>query len=365
MKRRLSSFFALLILLASSLAAQARIKDLATFEGVRENQLIGYGIVVGLEGTGDTIQNKFTFQAMANMLEKMGITVNPKEFQLRNVASVMVTAKLPPFARTGSQIDVTVSSIGSAKSIQGGVLLMTPLKGANGMVYAAAQGPVSIGGFNEGTGGGGKVRRNHSTVGTITSGATVEREIPFSFNQEGELTLVLLNPEFTTASRVAAQINKALAGNNASAMDSSSVRITVPKAFQNNASGLAALLENLPVEADSRAIIVMNERTGTVVMGGDVKVHRVAVAHGNLTVTVTPKMEVSQPLPLSQGETVAQDQTEVKVDEEKASFSLVEGATVGDVVKGLNAIGATPRDVIAILQAIKESGAIQAEVRLM
>ncbi len=348
----------------SVFAMEVRLKDISNFEGVRENELIGYGIVVGLNGTGDTTQNKFTFQAIANMLEKMGVTVDPKQFQLRNVASVMVTAKLPMFARAGAKIDVTVSSMGSAKSIQGGVLLMTPLKAADGQVYAVAQGPVSIGGYNEG-GGGGNVRKNHPTVGIIPNGGIVEKEVPFPFYKEGYLNLLLYNPDFTTATRVADRINTVLGTKSAKALDSSTIRINVPSSFQGQVVKLASIIENINISPDSKAVIVINERTGTIVFGENAKISKVAIAHGSLTVAIQTQQNVSQPPPLSGGQTVVTQNQQTNVSEEQASFMMMEGPTVGDLIKALNSIGATPRDIIAILEAIKRAGAISAELKII
>ena len=367
MRKKIEIVFLVLIFVCGFLhSSSVRIKDISSFEGVRENQLIGYGLVVGLNGTGDTTQNKFTFQAISNVLEKMGITIDPKEFQLRNVASVMVTAKLPPFARPGMKIDVVVSSIGSASSIQGGVLLVTPLKGADGNVYAVAQGPISIGGYNEGMGGGaGGVRKNHPTVGYIPGGATVEKTIPFSFNSENYLNLILYNPDFTTAERISERINETFGEKIAHPLDSATIRINVPEKYSANVVKLASIIENINVEPDTKAKIIINERTGTIIFGENVKVGKVAIAHGNLTVTVSSTPLVSQPAPLSSGETVTAEKKDVTVEEEKASLTFVEGTTVGDIVKVLNAIGATPRDIVAIIEAMKRAGAIQADIEVM
>jgi len=347
-----------------SFGLNVRIKDIATFEGVRENQLIGYGVVVGLEGTGDTTQNKFTFQTIANYLDKMGLTLDPKAFQMRNTAAVAVTATLPPFPRVGQKIDIMVSSIGSAKSIQGGILLITPLKGADSKVYAVAQGPISIGGFNASQGGTG-VRKNHSTVGRIPNGGIIEREIPFNFSSQNYFVLVLNNDDFTTTNRVVNVINNKF-GDIAAAIDSRTIKIIIPEKFKRNKILMVSLLENLEVKPDSRAIIVVNERTGTVVFGENVKISRVALAHGNITVTIKTDYNVSQPNPLSQGQTVVTKQKDVNVKEEEARFTVVEGTTtISDVVKTLNALGATPRDIIAILQAMKSAGAIKAELKII
>ncbi len=352
-------------LLAAPLpAAGVRLKDIAAFAGVRDNQLFGYGVVVGLEGTGDTTQNKFTFQTVANYLERMGLTIQPKEFQMRNTAAVAITATLPPFARVGSRIDVTVSSLGSAKSIQGGVLLITPLLGPDGQVYAAAQGALSIGGFNATQGGGG-VSKNHATVGRIINGALIEKEVGFEFQSQSAFTLIMQQDDFTTTERAVAAINKQF-GAIAAALDSRTVRIAIPPPYQQQKVRLAALLENLTVDTDSRARVVVNERTGTIVFGESVRIDKVALAHGAITVTIRPETIVSQPAPLSQGQTVVRQQPEVEVRESEASLSVVEpGVSIADVVKALNLLGATPRDVIAILQAIKSAGALQADLEVL
>lgn len=356
---------ALFIIPAAALwSVDVRIKDIASFEGVRDNQLIGYGVVVGLEGTGDTTQNKFTFQSMANMLDKMGLKLDPSAFQMRNTAAVAVTATLPPFARTGSQIDVTVSSIGSAKSIQGGMLLVTPLAAADGNTYAVAQGPLSIGGYNQGQGGA-NIRKNHATVGRIPNGALVEREVPFSFTSQQYFTLVMQTSDFTTASRMVDSINKAF-GDIAAAVDSRTVKVMIPDKFQTQKVQLASMLENLPVSPDAAAKVVINERTGTIIFGENVKISKVALAHGNITVSIRTGYEVSQPNPLSDGATVITPRTETDIKEDKAQFAIFENTpTISDVVKTLNTLGATPRDIIAILQAMKNAGALQAQLEII
>ncbi len=254
--------------------------------------------------------------------------------------------------------------MGSAKSIQGGVLLMTPLKAADGQVYAVAQGPVSIGGYNEG-GGGGNVRKNHPTVGIIPNGGIVEKEVPFPFYKEGYLNLLLYNPDFTTATRVADRINTVLGTKSAKALDSSTIRINVPSSFQGQVVKLASIIENINISPDSKAVIVINERTGTIVFGENAKISKVAIAHGSLTVAIQTQQNVSQPPPLSGGQTVVTQNQQTNVSEEQASFMMMEGPTVGDLIKALNSIGATPRDIIAILEAIKRAGAINAELKII
>ncbi len=358
---------ALLLVLALpffSVAVDVRIKDIAAFEGVRDNQLIGYGIVVGLEGTGDTTQNAFTFQAMSNLLDKMGLNLAPSAFQMRNTAAVAVTAKLPPFARTGSAIDVTVSSIGSAKSIQGGILLITPLKGADGKIYAVGQGALSIGGYNIGQGGT-NVRKNHSTVGRIPNGALVEREVGYNFASQRYFTLVMNQSDFTTTSRAVNAINKSF-GDVAAAVDSRTIKIVIPDKYNRQKVLMASMLENLVITPDGTAKVVVNERTGTIVFGENVKISKIAMAHGNITVSIKTGFDVSQPGPLAGGETVVTEDTTTQVTEEQARFTVIEQTpTISDVVKTLNTLGATPRDIIAILQAMKSSGALQAQLELI
>jgi len=342
-----------------------RIKDITEVEGVRGNQLVGYGLVVGLAGSGDSRNSLFTNQALANMLEKMGIAVDSQAVRARNVASVIITAELPPFVQSGEEIDVTVSSLGDAKTLQGGVLLLTPLKAVDGKVYAVAQGPLSIGGFNVGGGGGNVVQQNHPTVGMIPGGGIVERTVETNFVDKvrGVFTLLLREPDFVTASRIARAINEELGGGKARVLDANRVEVSIPEHYQNQVSRLIALVGEIPVEPDVPARVVINERTGTVVIGGNVRILPVAVSHGNLTVTVRTEYQVSQPPPFSPGETVVVPQREVRVEEEPARLFKVEsGNTIDDLVKALNALGVTPRDLIAILQAIKKAGALQGEL---
>jgi flagellar P-ring protein precursor FlgI len=342
-----------------------RIKDISNFAGVRDNQLFGYGVVVGLEGTGDTTQNKFTFQTIANYLDKMGITMNPKDFQMRNTAAVAITAVLPPFPRIGSKIDVTVSSMGSAKSLQGGVLLISPLRGADGNVYAVSQGALSIGGFNSSQGGGGSVRKNHSTVARIPNGAIIEKTIPFNFSALKYFTLNMNNSDFTTTNRVVNVINKSF-GEIAYASDSRTIKIMIPTRYSKNKVKMIALLENLKVSPDLKAKIILNERTGTIVFGENVKITKVAIAHGGITVTINPEFEISQPNPMSNGQTVITKKENIEVTEPEARFKIIENTTtIGDVVKTLNSLGATPRDIIAIIQAMKSAGALQADLEII
>lgn len=346
-------------------APSVRLKDIAQVRGVRSNQLIGYGIVVGLEGTGDSNGAMFTVQSIANMLERFGITVSPNAIKVKNVAAVMVTAELPPFARAGNTIDVVVSSIGDARSLQGGTLLQTPLRGADGNVYAVAQGPLSIGGFNFG-GGGARVQRNHTTVGRIPNGALIEREVPSSFLQsDSSITIQLNQPDFTTAARVVSSIRSAFPNLTVQAIDPSTIRVLLDSQSVVDPVRLIASLETLSVLPDIKARVVVNERTGTVVVNGDVRIAPVAIAHGGITVRVQTTFEVSQPPPLSNGQTQVVPQTQVDANEEPARMVyLRDGASVESLVKALNALGVSPRDLIAILQSLKAAGALHAEIEV-
>jgi flagellar P-ring protein precursor FlgI len=352
--------------LCASPSEAARIKDLTSIKGVRSNQLVGYGLVVGLDGTGDDKKSIFTTQSIASMLEKMGVTVNPKEIKAENVAAVMVTANLPPFARTGARIDAIVSSIGDAENLQGGNLLMTPLKGADGNVYAVAQGPVNTGGFSA-QGAGASVSKNFPTVGRLIEGATVEREVTFDFNARTALTLSLQQPDFTTASRITDAINGLFYDPIAAATDSGTIQLHVPTAYTGNIVELVAMIEKLEVTPDNIARVVINERTGTVVMGDKVRIATIAIAHGNLSIVVKENPQVSQPLPFSEGgATVVTPDTNLSVQEGENQLVLVNGGTsIGDVVNALNALGVSPRDLIAIFQAIKAAGALQAELEVI
>jgi len=355
---------AILIVLVSP-ADAIRIKDIADIKGVRHNQLVGYGLVVGLNGTGDDEDSEFTIQSLASMLVRMGVKVNPKDISVDNVAGVMVTAELPPFARIGSRIDVLVSSIGSAKSLQGGTLLLTPLKAANGEVYAVAQGPVSVGGFSA-TGAGGRVQKNFVTVAAITGGATIEKELPFNFLEKNSLTLALHSPDFTTAFRVAEAINTASYGRLAATLDAGTIEVSVPEKYHGNLVQLISMIEGLEVTPDTAAKVIVNERTGTVVMGENVRIATVAISHGNLSIEVKESAEVSQPLPLSKGETVVIPESDIGMKEEKTPLFLIEsGVSIGELVRALNALGVSPRDLIAIFQAIKAAGALRAKLEII
>lgn len=342
-------------------AQASRIKDIAAFDGVRDNQLVGYGLIVGLNGSGDSDQTKFPVQSLVSILERMGVTVNRADVKVKNVAAVMVTATLPPFAKQGTKLDVTVSSLGDAKTIAGGTLIMTPLKGADNNVYAVAQGTVLTNSFAFG-GQGASASKNHPTAGRISSGALVERELPNVLAGKSSLRLNLAQSDFTTTSRVVAVINqnfKGAAGSN----DGGSVMVQIPEEYTSRPIDFIARLENLEVTQDVPARVVVNERTGTIVMGDKVKISGVAVSHGNLALTVKEAPKVSQPNPLAKGETKEVPRTEIKVQEEQKRLTVLpDGNTIGDVVRGLNLLGVTPRDLISILQAIKAAGALQAEL---
>ena len=346
-------------------AGAVRIKDLADVKGVRNNQLVGYGLVVGLDGSGDGKKSRFTVQSMASMLEKMGITIQPDEIAVSNVAAVMVTAELPPFAQSGSRIDALVSSIGDAKNLQGGTLLLTPLKAVNGQIYAVAQGPVNTGGFSAG-GSGGSIQKNFPTVGRVISGAFVEREVEMDFNRRSSLTLSLHRPDFTTAARVSDAINALFYGDIADAPDAGTVQVKVPGAYVGNLVELVAMIEKLEVTPDAAAKVVINERTGTVVMGENVRLSTIAIAHGNLSIIIKESANVSQPTPFSEGQTVVTPDTNISVKEDTKQLVLMEaGTSIGEVVRALNALGVSPRDLIAIFQAIKAAGALQAELEVI
>jgi flagellar P-ring protein FlgI len=362
-----SLMIAVAIVMGSTVSARAaRIKDIANIKGVRQNQLVGYGLVVGLEGTGDGKKSIFTQQSVAAMLQKMGITVKIEDIDVQNVAAVMVTAELPPFARIGSNLDVLVNSIGDAKTLQGGTLLLTPLKAADGKVYAVAQGPVSTGGFVSGGTSGSRVQKNFPTVGRVADGASVEREIPLDFANKDSLTLALHQPDFTTASRVARAINSALALQVAETRDAGTIQVRVPDGYAGNTVEMVTLIENLTVTPDTIAKVVINERTGTVIVGENVRISTIAIAHGNLSVQIQETPTVSQPLPFSGGQTQVVPRTGIQVEEGNAPLFLMEGGvSIGELIKALNALGVSPRDLIAIFQALKAAGALQAELEIM
>jgi flagellar P-ring protein FlgI len=345
--------------------AAARLKDLAEIGGVRKNQLVGYGLVVGLDGSGDGKRAAFTVQSMVSMLETMGVTVDPKSIGVKNVAAVMVTAVLPPFAKQGNRLDVLVSSIGDADNLQGGTLMLTPLKGIDGQTYAVAQGPVNTGGFNA-AGSAANVSKNFPTVGRVLSGGIIEREVATDFSSRASVTFSLRNPDFATAARIVDAINASLAQPVARAEDAATIEVRVPDRYLGNPVPLLASLGEIEVETDIEAKVVINERTGTVVMGEKVLLSTVAIAHGNLSIIVRENFDVSQPLPFSDGETVVLPDTQVQVQEDAGQLVLVpQGINIGQVVKALNALGVTPRDLIAIFQAIKAAGALQADLEVI
>lgn len=352
-------------------AFSARIKDIANLHGVRPNQLIGYGLVTGLNGTGDDMNSTaFTRQAIHNMMVRNGISIDPNnldDIRIDNTAAVMVTATLPPFARPGSQIDVLVSSMGDADSLAGGTLLMTPLKGADDKVYAVAQGPLTVGAFSFG-GRAAEVQKNHPTVGRITNGAIVEDNVPVDLGDNGKLAYQLNSSDFTTASRMSESINALFGEGTAYPHDSGTVLIDIPSRNRDNIVGFIANVEKLEIDSDAVARVVVNERTGTIVIGKDVKLSTVAVSHGNLSLVIKETEEVSQPNPLAEGETVVTEETSLEVLEEEGRLTVLdmpEDVSIGDIANALNAIGATPRDLIAIFQAIKASGSMHGELVIL
>ena len=342
----------------------ARLKDIASFSGVRSNDLVGYGLVVGLSGTGDKSGSEFTIQSMANMLESMGVKVDRAQLKPKNVAAVMVTAKMPASARPGSRLDVTVSSMGDAQSLLGGVLLLTPLRGVDGQVYALSQGPLTVGGFSS-VGEAAATTKNVVTVARIPSGAVVERPVPFQFNEQKDVTIHLDDQDFSTTQQVVNTLNEVMAGPYASAQDAATVKLRIPERYQGNIVGLMAELENVEIRPDARARVVVDEKTGTVVFGANVTLSKVAVTHGNLQVVVSEQPQVSQPGAFSGGQTVVTPSTQVAVREEKRNITMFEGASVQDLVQGLNAIGATPRDLISILRTLKAAGALHADLEVL
>ena len=341
-----------------------RVKDVASVSGVRDNQLIGYGLVVGLDGTGDqTTQTPFTVQSLNNMLGQLGLTPDAGNPQLRNVAAVMVTAELPPFAKAGQRIDVTVSSMGNATSLRGGTLLMTPLKGADGQTYSIAQGNLVVGGFGaEGTDGS-RITVNVPSVGRIPNGATVEREVPTAFAQGDHVTLNLHRPDFTTANRLVQTVNDTFGQGVAHALDGSSVRVRAPS-NPDHRVGFVAELERLPIERGAPpARVIVNSRTGTVVIGSSVQVTPAAVSHGSLTVTISEAPQVVQPAPFGEGETAIQPDTDIAIEEgDNTMFLFDPGTSLDEIVRAVNNVGAAPGDLVAILEALREAGALRAEL---
>jgi len=360
-----------IFILPAHQAQAVRIKDLASIKGVRDNQLIGYGLVVGLDGTGDGNKAAFTTQALVNMLKNMDVPVNEADIKVKNVAGVLVTATLPPFVKAGQSIDVVLSSLGDASSLQGGTLIATPLKGLDDQVYAIAQGPISIGGFQtRGTPPDG-VQDNHLTVARIPDGATVEREVPLPLTEKKEISLSLNSSDFTTVSRLTTAVNTHLNGPFATAIDGATVSIKIPKSFQNQTISFIAAIETLEVQPDATAKVVVDERTGTIVMGENVRISNLALSHGNLSIQVAAKPQIPS-------EMVGQVLTDEMVrkmtsaintpnggTQQNNLITLTPGVTLGEMVRALNSVGAAPRDLIAIFQAIKAAGAMQAELQII
>jgi flagellar P-ring protein precursor FlgI len=364
------AFLALELLAAGAARAETRVKDLTDFAGTRTNPLLGYGLVVGLQGTGDSATSLFANRSLAGLLAKLGIVVDPGSVAVTNVAAVMVTAELPPFARVGDALDVTISSIGDSDNLQGGTLLATPLLGVDGDVYALSQGPVSIGGFAASTGQGDRVQQNHPTVARIPRGALVEREFAPVLADRDRLRLLLHDKDFTTAHRIALALNRALGGELAHASDAGTVDVSIPEAQRGDPVAFFARIEDVRVEPDRAARVVLNERTGTVVIGADVRISAVAITHGNLTIRVATETRVSQPAPFAEkGDTVVFDNDELVAEEVNtpagSPLLVVQGVTVRELVETLNRLGASPRDLISILQAIRAAGALQAELTLI
>lgn len=360
---RILSILLTLFLCFPATAQSVRIKDLVDFDGVRGNDLVGYGLVVGLNGTGDGLRNSpFTEEIMANILERLGVNVTGEQFRPKNVAAVLVTATLPPFARAGSQIDVTVSAIGDAKSLLGGTLVMTPLNAADGQIYAVAQGTVIAGGVSA-EGDGASVVQGVPTSGSIPAGARIEREIEFDFAGLPRLRLALRTPDFTTAARIEDAINSSTGRRVAEMLDAGTIEIKITAIRARSAAHAIAAIENLPIEPERRARVVVDQRSGTIVMGEDVRISRVAVAQGNLTLRIEESPVAVQPNPFSPGETVVVPRTSASIEEDPGTrlADIPGSASLSEVVAGLNALGVSPRDMIDILNSIKAAGALHAE----
>lgn len=389
MKKYPTLFFAVFFLLLGVFPLQAaRIKDIAGFGGVRENQLIGYGLVVGLTNTGDNVQNGFTRETIANMLSRQGLRMWDRTLttKAKNVAAVMVTAQLPPFSKTGSRIDVTVASMGDATSLQGGQLLLTPLRAVDGDIYATAQGSLVLGGFSA-SGANASVTKNQTNVAIIANGALVEKEVPNDFGKDRKFTINLFQQDFSTATKLAQTVSAVIKDAEAQALDSGTISVKLGSSFGGSVSEMIAAVENINVPVETGAVIVMNEKTGTVVMGENVRISMVAIAHGNLSIQIKENVNVSQPLPFSPqasagskttrdpkggtimapgGQTVVTKDTSITMQEEKRQLMVIpQGVTIQDVVMALNAIGVTPRDLITIIQTIKAAGALQADLKII
>ena len=358
---------AVFLLAGGQAAASSRIKDIADFEGVRENQLVGYGLVVGLNGTGDNIKSiNFAKESLISMLDQLGINARDGQLKSKNIAAVMVTASLPPFARQGSRIDVMVSAMGDAKSLQGGTLITTPLSGANGEVYAVAQGQIATGSVSA-QGNNASVTRGVPTSGRIANGAIIENEIDFALDSLKNIRIALRNPDFTTARRISDAINAMLGQPASKALDPATVDLQIPQEYEDKVVDLMTKVEQLQVQPDQLAKVVIDESSGIIVIGKDVKINRLAIAQGNLTIKISEIPMVSQPLPFSNGTTVTQNVTAIDVNEEVNSrLSVLDtGVNLQELVDGLNALGVTPRDLISILQAVKASGALQADIEVI
>jgi flagellar P-ring protein precursor FlgI len=365
--RILALLFTLAGLLISGMSHAERLKDLASIQGVRQNQLIGYGLVVGLDGSGDqTTQTPFTVQSVASMLQQMGVNLPPgTTLQLKNVAAVMVTASLPAFAQPGQTLDITVSSMGNAKSLRGGTLLMTPLKGADNQIYAMAQGNLLVGGVGA-SAGGSKVQVNHLSVGRISAGATVERAVPSSLSQGNVVRLELNDTDFSTASRVVEAVNKQFGKNTAAALDGRVIQVQAPLSSDERVAFLGALESLNVTPAQTAAKVILNARTGSVVMNQAVTLDSCAVSHGNLSVMIDTEPVISQPAPFSKGQTVVTQRSQIEIKKEPGQVLLLKGgASLAEVVKALNAIGATPQDLLSILQAMKAAGSLRAELEII
>ena len=354
-------------LMSQEAAAASRIKDIADFEGIRDNQLVGYGLVVGLNGTGDNIKSiNFAKESLISLLDHVGINSRDGQLKSKNIAAVMVTANLPAFGRQGSRIDVIVSALGDAKSLQGGTLVATSLVGADGEVYAVAQGQVAVGGYSA-AGNNQSVVKGVPTSGRIANGAIIENEVKFSLNEMKNIRLALRNPDFTTSKRVAAAINALLGEDIAKSIDPSTVTVGIPEAYKNDIASLMTKIEQLQVQPDQAAKVVIDENSGIVVIGKDVKINKLAIAQGSLTIKISETPFVSQPMPFGNGETIVDTVTDINVSEDTESkLNILDtGVNLQELVNGLNSLGVSPRDLISILQAVKASGALQADIEVI
>lgn len=359
----LFAFFVSLCVTVSVPARADRLRDLCDIVGARDNQLVGYGVVVGLNGTGDDVSAPFASQSLRALLRRLGVQADAKQLRLRNVAAVLVTTTLPPFARNGTKLDVTVSSIGNARSLQGGVLVQTSLRGADRRTYAVAQGPLIVGGFGASGSSGSSQQTNSTASARVPSGALVERSVETSFVVKNTVTLSLRSPDFGTSERIAVAINESLGAGTAQAIDAGAVTVTVPKKLAKLPVSLIAQLEQIEVEPGTAARVVINERTGTIVAGGDVRLLPVAIAQGGITVSIRETPTATQPAPLASGETAVLPQSEIEAEEVPAGLTYVKGAaSLAEVAQALSTFGVSPRDMASILQALKTAGALRAEI---